>query len=182
MAHKQPIFRITLATSVGVIDSSLFLAGEFYSSNGWNKKWLKKWLLDFLVASILQIPFNSSSKDYMVWLASSTRVLSISSAWERIWQSRNISLVDKFLRDYSISLKISFFAWRLVRRWIPIDNLLQRKGVILASRCFCCFAFEESLLHLFVESPLASEVWQCYAKKFGILDSKVSSISSLLLL
>lgn len=88
----------------------------------------------------------------------------------------------RFLWASNIPLKASFLIWRLLNGWVPVDTVLQRKGVSLASRCPCYLASEESLVHLFVNGPVASEVWTFYARRFSILDSRVFGVSSLLLL
>lgn len=77
-------------------------------------------------------------------------------------------------------LKFPFFVWKLVRRVIPIDVYLQRRGFSLASRCPCYFSAVESVMHLFVTGPVAQAVWRYFGDRFGILEVLSSSISATL--
>lgn len=57
-----------------------------------------------------------------------------------------------------LPLKLSFFAWRLLFNYLPIDTILQSRGFSLVSKCECC-GDVESAMHLFVEGDMAREVW-----------------------
>ncbi|XP_071906058.1 uncharacterized protein [Coffea arabica] len=67
-----------------------------------------------------------------------------------------------------VALKMSVFAWRLLRNYVPVDSVLCRRGIPLVSRSSCCLADEKSVLHLFVNGPVAREVWEHYGNWFGI--------------
>ncbi|KAG6488353.1 hypothetical protein ZIOFF_049596 [Zingiber officinale] len=62
---------------------------------------------------------------------------------------------------------ISVFIWRFFRRRLPVDEILQQRGVCLVSRCQCCEAVE-SWEHLFYGSPVAGEVWGYFGHLFGV--------------
>ena len=76
----------------------------------------------------------------MVWLSSSSGQFTVVSAQEEIRQKHNISWIDSFIWDSIVPLKVSFFVQRLLRDWVPLDSILQRKGLSIASRCTCCYS------------------------------------------
>ena len=92
------------------------LVGEFYDAQGWNEQRLRRWLSPFLIAYVFQIPFSRHQEDCIVWALAPSGEFSVSSTWEEVRQRRSLSLVDSFLWNSVTPLKISFFAWRLVRR------------------------------------------------------------------
>lgn len=115
-----------------------------------------------------------------MWLPSSNGEFSVSLAWEALHQCRNASLVDKFVWDSKIPLKISFFTWRLLHSWVSLDDVLQHMGVVLASKCCCYSNFWESPSYLFVVGLLAATVWLHCTRQFGILYFTSARVSSLL--
>ncbi|GAA0146460.1 hypothetical protein LIER_42910 [Lithospermum erythrorhizon] len=62
---------------------------------------------------------------------------------------------------------MSFLVWRILKSWLPIDSLLHRKGIHFASKCQCCRNVE-SLNHVFLTNQIAIQVWDHYARIFGI--------------
>lgn len=64
--------------------------------------------------------------------------------------------------------RVNAFMWRLYQRALPVDDNIQAKGIILASKCTCCMeAKRETLTHLFLESDLAKEVWLHFSRKLS---------------
>ncbi|XP_027174266.1 uncharacterized protein LOC113773861 [Coffea eugenioides] len=52
---------------------------------------------------------------------------------------------------------VSFFDWRLLRGFLPLDDRLRKWGMALPSKCVCCSKEAESLNHLFLDGPAASQ-------------------------
>ena len=138
------------------------LVGEFYTDNGWDKHRLRQILPSDIVAKVLALQIFPGLKDQMVWGASSSGEFSVASAWEQVRRKRHLSAIRALIWSSVVPLKVSFFAWRLLHRWVPLDHLLQRRGLVLASRC-CCYGNEvETSNHLFVMGPVAAKVWQFF--------------------
>lgn len=56
---------------------------------------------------------------------------------------------------------ISAFLWKVIRHAIPVDSRIRTKGIVMASRCHCCRAYEEeTIVHLFLNPEVAKAVWQ----------------------
>lgn len=57
----------------------------------------------------------------------------------------------------------------MVHRALPVDDLIQGKGIHLASACLCCSQRDgESTDHIFVVGAKARYVWGLMGKAFGI--------------
>ncbi|XP_027102972.1 uncharacterized protein [Coffea arabica] len=117
----------------------------------------------------------------MVWVGSLSGEFSTKATWESIRYKRNISLLDEFLWNSLVPLKLSFFAWKVLRSLVPLETVLKRRGVPLASCCLCCQLEEELVVHLFVTSPVAREVWSSFCQRFGIIDPRSTSVSAMVL-
>lgn len=49
---------------------------------------------------------------------------------------------------------------------LPVDDIIQVKGVVLASKCVCCVSsHRETVNHLLIESEIAQEVWGHFGNK-----------------
>ena len=156
----------------------MFLA-EFYTDNGWDGNKLRNWLPDYLASRIEELQLHPSMEDSMVWQPSSNGELSVKSAWEEWRQRRNISVVDKGIWCPILPLKVSFFSWKLVRGFVPMDAAIKQRGISLASRCDCCFSAEESVSHFFLHGPVARNVWDHFARLFGLRDTMRTSIAAM---
>ena len=56
-----------------------------------------------------------------------------------------------------------------MRGWIPTEIVMKRKGIVLASRCFCCREHgEETLEHLFLKGEVAEKVWKHFSLVFTV--------------
>ncbi|XP_071926970.1 uncharacterized protein [Coffea arabica] len=151
------------------MDRPHFLVAELFGREGWNGHRLKQWLPCHLVDLILETPFDLDGQDQIIWAGSATKCFSLSSAWELCRQSRGGFPMHGLVWNRGVPLKISIFAWRLLNNFVPLDSMLRRRGLPLVSRCSCCFAEEESVLHLFVRGQVAREVWGHFATMFGML-------------
>ena len=76
---------------------------------------------------------------------------------------------------------MSFFVWRLINNFLPLEENLQQKGINLVSRCVCCQASTESGIHVFLDGPVAGAVWEHFFNVFGLKRLQFSSVSALLL-
>ena len=168
-------------TSWGGSDLPCVLVGELYLQNGWDVARLRQWLPEPLVSMILERQIFPAERDQLVWKGSPSGEFSVSTAWEELRHKRNGSLLCKFIWSSALPKKLSFFVWRLVKNWVPLDDQLQRKGVLLGSRCSCCERARETVGHLFGSGPVASVVWGHFGKQFGVMQRGFHAVPSLLL-
>lgn len=115
---------------------------------------------DRLIFTLLESG-NFSTKEYIKY----TREPANARMWpHRIWNP-------------SILPNVASFLWKLLRHAIPVDCRVRSPGIQIASRCRRCLnPQEETLLHLFVKSEVAYEVWRC----FGLIYKLPYSFNSIL--
>ncbi|XP_071926081.1 uncharacterized protein [Coffea arabica] len=167
-----------------VVDRSLkphFIVSEFITRDGWDETRLAQWVPGFVIQAIKDVPHDLDRKDMMVWVPSPTGGFTVKSAWDVLRQRRHRSVVDSLLWPSILPAKMSFFAWRLVRNFLPLDVTLRDRGLILPSRCGCCYLEEEALLHVFLTGPVASEVWRRVSGRFGFQLRNCSRMASIFL-
>ncbi|XP_027158364.1 uncharacterized protein LOC113759985 [Coffea eugenioides] len=157
-------------------DRPHFLVAEFLDRDGWNRGRLLHWLPANLVDLIVDIPFDLEGQDHILWATSASGQFTLTSAWELCRQRRTILPLAQWVWNKGTPLKISLFAWRLLNNFLPLDSVMRRRGLPVVSRCSCCLQEAESVPHLFVNGPIASEVWGHFASKFGILHSTPDDI------
>ena len=162
MWYDRWLFEVPLVDLLSINDPSHMLLAEFFDDKGCNVEKLRHWVPAHLLNQIQEIHLFQDQYNYMVWVGSASRDFSIKSAWEIIRQKRNTSLIDGFLWNNLLPLKLSFFAWKVLRNLVPLDVTLKRREVSMASRCSCCLSQEESLAHLFMTGPIAMEVWSSF--------------------
>nr|XP_027086420.1 uncharacterized protein LOC113708150 [Coffea arabica] len=158
------------------------LLAEFYGSEGWRVNHLRTWLPDHLVQQVQEVTLHPEQRDCMIWACSPSGEFATASAWDLIRQRRGPSLVDDLHWSKVVPLKMSFFAWKVLRSLVPVDINLKHRGILLASRCSCCLSHEETLGHLFATGPVAAAVWEFFQRRFGILEAQPSSLAARVLL
>jgi hypothetical protein len=89
-----------------------------------------------------------------------------SKMWSKIW-------------SLPLPNKVKNFIWRLAKQIIPTRGNLQRRRVVLDPICPLCFMDHESDDHLFMQCPLALQVW--FASPLGAHPPPNSNILSWLL-
>ncbi|GAA0183750.1 hypothetical protein LIER_31107 [Lithospermum erythrorhizon] len=74
---------------------------------------------------------------------------------------------------------MSFLAWRLLNGWLPVDEMMTKKGISLASKCACC-AQEETIKHVFFTNPIAQQLWSHFARLLSKRSNNIHSIHQVL--
>ncbi|XP_059292200.1 uncharacterized protein LOC132045634 [Lycium ferocissimum] len=54
---------------------------------------------------------------------------------------------------------------------LPIDEVLMRMRINIASRCWCCLDQQETMDHVFVTGPFAKSIWRYVSAAAGIIGS-----------
>lgn len=67
------------------------------------------------------------------------------------------------------------FTWRLLNKWISVDEIMQRRGHYMASKCCSCWSLE-SISHVFIHCKLAYEVRKFFSALFKLQVPEVSNI------
>ncbi|EOY34748.1 Uncharacterized protein TCM_042328 [Theobroma cacao] len=147
--------------------SSMVQVCDFFMNNSWNVEKLKTVLQQEVVDEIAKIPIDTMSKDEAYWTPTPNGDFSTKSAWQLIRKRKVVNPVFNFIWHKTVPLTTSFFLWRLLHDWIPVELKMKSKGLQLASRCRCCKS-EESIMHVMWDNPVAMQVWNYFAKLFQI--------------
>ncbi|XP_075496426.1 uncharacterized protein LOC142533504 [Primulina tabacum] len=133
------------------LSSQVLLRGDrgvrvshFLSDGAWDFDLLCSVVPPSVAETITLIPIASGEHDSAIWVHSSDGVFSL-------WLRPTISL----------------FLWRFWHQWLPVDDVLQRRGFELASKCQCC-EMPETFTHIFIDSPLARSVWHYFGAVFHV--------------
>ncbi|KAG6478403.1 hypothetical protein ZIOFF_061845 [Zingiber officinale] len=116
---------------------------------------------------------QNGARDCIVWKPFLDEKFTLKSAWKGSWKDQQQvgvgqqQVVWRAVWSKLIFPNISVFVWRFLRKRLPVDEVLQRRGVYLASKCYCCDSVE-SWDHLFYHGAIALEVWRYFAQLFGV--------------
>ncbi|KAG6527455.1 hypothetical protein ZIOFF_009557 [Zingiber officinale] len=153
---------------------------EFICNSGWNVDKLQSCVPEQIVDEIKEVALpggisgevenvdeavQNGVRDCIVWKPSLDGKFTMKSAWKGSWKDQQQAgvgqqqVVWRAVWSKLIFPNISIFVWRFLRKRLPVDEVLQRRGVYLASKCYCC-DFVESWDHLFYHGAIALEVWR----------------------
>ncbi|KAK4859764.1 hypothetical protein QYF36_011330 [Acer negundo] len=95
-------------------------------------------------------------------------IFSTKSAWEIIRRRGSICPWNKWLWHKHVPKKMSFVCWRARKEALPVDDLIQKLGVSIASKCNCCSCPQaENIDHVLCDGEVARRVWEYFAAIFG---------------
>ncbi|XP_073051343.1 uncharacterized protein [Primulina eburnea] len=140
---------------------------HFISDGVWEFDFLCSVVPPSVAETIALIPIALGEPDLSIWVHSSDGVFSLKSAWELVRLRDQVS--DIFTPCWGSWLRptMSFFLWRFWHQWLPVDDVLQRRGFELASKCQCC-EMPETFAHIFIDSPIARSVWHFFGAVFHV--------------
>ncbi|XP_073022635.1 uncharacterized protein [Primulina eburnea] len=140
---------------------------HFLSEGSWDFDRLCAVVAPSVAEEIVLIPVLSGDPDLARWIHSSDGAFSVRSAWELIRQRAPSSDIFRPCWGSWLRPTMSFFLWRFWHQWLPVDEVLQRRGFALASRCQCC-DMSETFTHIFIRSPVARSVWHFFGAVFRV--------------
>ncbi|XP_073037090.1 uncharacterized protein [Primulina eburnea] len=140
---------------------------HFLSEGSWDFDRLCAVVAPSVAEEIILIPVISGDPDLARWIHSSDGAFSVRSAWELIRQRAPSSDIFRPCWGSWLRPTMSFFLWRFRHQWLPVDEVLQRRGFALASRCQCC-DMSETFTHIFIRSPVARSVWHFFGAVFRV--------------
>ncbi|GAA0147841.1 reverse transcriptase [Lithospermum erythrorhizon] len=131
------------------------------------------------LSKVLTVFIDHGSQDKAIWKESADGHFSFKATYEELRHQGNRSALYAALWHSNIPRKMSFLAWRLMRGCLPVDEVMQQKGIPLASKCQCCQQVE-TLEHIFFSSNIADQVSGHFAQMVGIKHIQFSSIQQVL--
>ncbi|XP_060182018.1 uncharacterized protein LOC132611633 [Lycium barbarum] len=125
---------------------------------------------------IERIHINDPSKpDTCIWTINSDGKFTCASPRELTRKRKDTNDTLNNLWYKRLPFKIAFLNWRVMRKKLPLDDIVSKFGQNIVSRCNCCpNPQSETLDHLFVHGDIAKNIWQYFANSLGI---KISNIN-----
>ncbi|XP_074574624.1 uncharacterized protein LOC141831085 [Curcuma longa] len=161
---RGPLFR-----SCEVVGNQEALVADFREENCWNGGCLRAVLPADVAAEVADCSVQPTGIPLMIWKASPKGVFSLKSAWQCARDRRQIIDMGSAIWSKLLLPKISIFIWRFLLERLPVDSILQHRGVSLASKCQFCGEVE-SWRHLFFRCQVAMEVWSYFASLFRVTE------------
>ncbi|KAJ6677481.1 RETROTRANSPOSON UNCLASSIFIED-LIKE PROTEIN, partial [Salix purpurea] len=149
------------------IGESHLLVSSYWRDNTWYLDHVRSIIPNEIVDSLYLIAVSSTRVDHPLWTLTANGGFTMYSAWNRVRQVSDRQPIFSKIWHASIPLKISFFIWRLLNDFIPVDTRIQSKGICMVSKCHGCNDIE-SLEHLFLFCPSVSPVWNFFASMFSV--------------
>ena len=115
-------------------------------------------------------------KRRQVLTLTSSGKFTISLAWEALRDKRASLGSRKLIWDHRVPCKISIFMWKMLNKYLPFPEVLNKFGFQLPLKSQFC-QIEETQNCSLSDCPFAMTVWDLYSR---VLQLRVSSSSSML--
>ncbi|GAA0185374.1 hypothetical protein LIER_32662 [Lithospermum erythrorhizon] len=159
-----------------ILNTTNAKVSDFYLNGQWNEGKLQAILDSDRVNVIMQLYLDPCRPDQLLWKPSPSGEFTFKSAWEEVRTGRDISIFYSSIWHSTIPRKMSFLTWRLLRHLLPVDEVLQTKGISLASKCHCCSSIE-TIEHVFFTNPVAERIWAHFGALFGVSQANISTVT-----
>nr|XP_016495997.1 PREDICTED: uncharacterized protein LOC107815006 [Nicotiana tabacum] len=160
------------------IDESIHNVYDVLEDGDWNINRLMEILPEEYALRIVEKiipPVLEDVIDVPYWMLEARGHFSVKSAWEYIRRRDEPRVAYKMIWVKGLPFKIAFFMWKVWKAKLPLDDYLRRLGYIMPSKCWCCAQpKEESLVHMFFTSIVATTVWKYFLSRGGMALSGLS--------
>lgn len=128
----------------------------------------------------IRTTYRANEPDKLIFTRSNHGTFSTKEFWE-FSRPRGVAPTwASWIWNPCLPPNIWAFLWRLIRHALHVDNKIQAKGILLASLCRCCQEHHvETLVHLFLQSEIATAVWKCFGELFHLLYTFGSILQSM---
>nr|XP_033509671.1 uncharacterized protein LOC117274475 [Nicotiana tomentosiformis] len=147
---------------------------DYITQGTWNMTKLSEVLPVTMVNHILTVPIGKHEhEDYPIWAKTEDGKFSTKTVYQKESNHSSHDILFQNIWHNKIPFKISFLAWRVLHRKLPIDELMYKFGNYVVSRCHCCNAPKcETLQLVFIDSDLVVKLWNNFGGPLGILHRK----------
>ncbi|OVA20230.1 Reverse transcriptase zinc-binding domain [Macleaya cordata] len=121
----------------------------------------------------------SDEEDSRFWKLEKSGEFTVSSCYQLCHKSPPPDFPHKQVWDPIAPTKITFFAWQLHHNAIMTQDNMAKRGHVVVNRCVMCRMNAESVNHLMIHCPIASEVWNIFFDGFGVRWAMHKDVSQL---
>ncbi|PRQ40733.1 putative reverse transcriptase zinc-binding domain-containing protein [Rosa chinensis] len=165
---------------IGMVDDLNGTVADFISNGAWNLPPLLQLHFPGLCDLIEQVPIASDplSIDELIWSAASSGKLTAKDSFQFLRPHAPSASWSKSIWSKFITPRMSLLAWQVLHARVLSEDLLQRRGIALASRCGLCCKNVESVEHIFLNCSFASAIWLFLLHNFelGALPSSLLNV------
>lgn len=141
------------------------LIQDFTGDTGWIWNKLSEHLPLSVAIQVFLMPYDHSQQAQPIWKPAFGGVFSIKTAWNLIrHRGTNVNLLESCWGSRAPTT-ISLFWWKLMKNWLPVDEVLQSRSIVLASKCYCC-NHKESISHVMLFNKEIENVWKWFSDAF----------------
>ena len=140
----------------GSVDDSIIQS--WFDGDSWDLAKLDDLPVHIRFAIGQNIPCSSYRQAALVWKLTQDGTFSTSSARNLVRKIKPETPLFEHIWSPYIAPTVSIFWWKILHGWLPVDTVIQRKGIVLASKCQCCRSVE-SLEHVLLHSPVVHKAW-----------------------
>ena len=140
------------------------LVADYILNGAWNFPSLLQLHFPGLCDLISGVPIALSPNmpDKLIWVPSASGELIAKDAFHFLRPRLPQTNWGKLIWSKYIIPRISIHSWKVLRGRVLSEDVLQRRGHSLASRCVLCGLEGESLLHIFFSCSYAYSLWGCW--------------------
>lgn len=113
---------------------------------------------------------TSSQQDKMKWGSSKSGMYSVKAGYADMCS--NNMLINlwtwKLVWKTTLPSKVCWFSWFILSDACLMRDNLSKRGLQLDNKCFICQSNSESINHLFLHCPVASDIWHMFFNIFGL--------------
>lgn len=143
------------------------LIQDYGDGNTWCWEKLSSELPVQIAIKLLLMPFNSDMLATPIWKITANGQFSTRSAWELMRRKERVQPILAKCWTSRVPTTIAIFWWKVLQGWLPVDEVLQHRGMVLASKCYCCNKLE-TIDHVLMENEEVQKVWCWFSNFFQV--------------
>ncbi|KAK8940460.1 hypothetical protein KSP39_PZI010503 [Platanthera zijinensis] len=148
---------------------------EFLTDHTWDTRKIQFLSCDINMM-VSNVPIGIEILDRCIFTLTKSQSFEFKATWQEIGP-RGVNLTIGPFWSRALPIKMSFFIWHLIKKFLPAETVMQNRCFHLASKCRCC-ANIEIIDHLFFSSNMAQAIWKFYLHMFSMEYRKYNSIAS----
>lgn len=143
------------------------LVQDYGEDNNWYWDKLSSNLPVQVAIKVFLIPFNSENSAVLIWKRTSSGEFTTKSAWEIVRKKARVQKVLARCWGIRVPTTVAIFWWKVLHGWLPVEGVLQSRGIVLASKCQCCQSLE-AINHVLLYNEEVIKVWEWFSAIFQV--------------